>query len=133
LIEHGADLTAKDDSGRIPGWRGDGVITDAALHIWWRHFAACIDEGNIADADALLVAAPQILAPQDDSTSAMLLSKSFQRQRHDVWVYLSNYLIQNPIANTSLPIDPVKPSAAWGHNNVMRRLLLPLDKFWTKP
>ncbi len=122
LVAHGANLTATDDSGQIPGWRGDGVISDAAVDIWWNHIATCIDENKIAKADALLVAAPKILAPQSDSTPAKLLNKSLQRERQDVSDYLSKYLEQNPVANSSPPIDSGKPDAA------PRR-----EKVWTIP
>jgi ankyrin repeat protein len=131
LVEHGADLTAADDSGQIPGWRGDGVISDAALDIWWNHIASCIDENKIAEADALLAAAPEILASQNGSGGGMLLSRSVQARRQDVRDYLSNYLQQNPVANTPRPIDPDKTSAAVRQENVVRRLLLPLNKIWT--
>jgi ankyrin repeat protein len=88
LVEHGADLVAKDNSGQIPGERSDGPNREAAVQIWWDQIIQHFDQQKIEELNGLVDAAPQALSFRNANTPTTLLHRAVTSKRLDVLDYL---------------------------------------------
>jgi ankyrin repeat protein len=88
LVEHGADLLAKDDQGLIPGERGDRPDSSVGALIWWEKIAQLLEQQQFALLDEMLAAAPQALSFRSGSTPETLLHRAVQTRQLKVLEYL---------------------------------------------
>ncbi|MHB1037529.1 MAG: ankyrin repeat domain-containing protein [Pirellulales bacterium] len=88
LVEHGADLTAKDDTGHIPGQRSDSSYSNTAAMIWWERIVQLHEQGKISKLNDMLDAAPQVLSFRTEYSPETLLHRAVEHQRLDVLDYL---------------------------------------------
>jgi ankyrin repeat protein len=86
LIEHGADLTAKDRHGLIPGQRSDGTNSETAAEFWWKLIDQSLQKGEVAALDKMLDAAPQALSFRTEHLT--MFGRALYNRRLDVLDYL---------------------------------------------
>jgi ankyrin repeat protein len=92
LIERGANMTAKDAAGLIPGERQDGSNSGMAALVWWEHILGRFDKQDFATLDRLLIAAPQVLSFRFVYEPKTMIDRAMASRRLDLLDYLLSRL-----------------------------------------
>jgi serine/threonine-protein phosphatase 6 regulatory ankyrin repeat subunit B len=88
LVKHGADLTAKDDQGLLPGEQSDDLDSYNAVRIWSDQIAMLLEKNEVDRLNEMLSRAPQALSFRTSHTPETLLHSAIQVRRLDVLDFL---------------------------------------------
>jgi ankyrin repeat protein len=88
LMQHGADLTAKDKARLIPGERADGTNSEIAAALWWELIAGSLYGEKRARLDEMLDRAPQAVLFRTEYAPNTMLGQAVAARRLDAVEYL---------------------------------------------
>lgn len=88
LIDHGADLTIKDNRGLIPGQLPNEDFDRAAKSMWWYAIKKRFDADEEETLDVLFERAPQVLSNNGRADPMGIIAVAIERRRLDIVEYL---------------------------------------------
>jgi ankyrin repeat protein len=127
LLDHGADLTAKNRAGLIPGQyaeprqHANREYDSIASQLWWEHIVKLFDEGNVAELDRLFDAAPQALSFRAGYQPDTLLERAIHAKRFDLLEDLLSRRAKAGLMDSDL--DDALKYASWEKLDFAVRLL----------
>jgi ankyrin repeat protein len=121
LIDHGANLTAMDHAGLIPG--KDVKVSDGGIagSIWWDQIVKAFDSGNVAKIDQMFDVAPEALTFGREDTGESFLERAIREKRVDIFDYVIARRRGANLPDTHLS-DTLR-AVSWGQPEFVERLL----------